>query len=217
MRVACVIPAFNEESTIGSVIRGAKRHCDFIIVVDDGSDDKTRTIVEKEGVHVVGHITRLGVGAAISTGIKAALRHNVDVIVTLDADGQHDPDDIPSLISALLVDGADIVIGSREKGRTVMPLYKRLGNFILSKFTSLACGMPILDSQSGFRALTRKVAESVILTSIDYCWASEMLIHASRKGFKIATVPVKTLYFKERIRGAGVKDALKILYNMFRP
>jgi glycosyltransferase involved in cell wall biosynthesis len=215
LRVACVIPAFNEESTIGSVVRGAKKYCDYIIVVDDGSNDRTRVMAEHYRVNVVSHVTRLGAGAAISTGIKAALRYDIDVVVTLDADGQHDPDDIPSVIAPLL-DGADLVIGSRMAGRSAMPLHKRLGNFVLSKFTSLACGMPVIDSQSGFRALSRRVAESVSFTSTDYSWASEMLIQASRKGFKIASVPVKTLYFKRRLRGAGIKDALKILYNMFK-
>ncbi|MBS7629579.1 glycosyltransferase family 2 protein, partial [Candidatus Bathyarchaeota archaeon] len=124
LRMACVIPAFNEESTIGSVVKSAKKYCDCIIVVDDGSNDRTRVMAEHYGVNVISHVIRLGAGAAISTGIRAALRYDIDVIVTLDADGQHDPDDIPSVISPLL-DGADIVIGSRTKERSAMPLHKR--------------------------------------------------------------------------------------------
>jgi len=218
VRVVCVIPAFNEESTIRAVVEKAGSHCNLVLVVDDGSNDKTADNARDAGARVAGHVTRLGVGAALSTGLSLALRNGADIIVTLDGDGQHDPNDIPSVIAPLLDENADIVIGSRMlKGSSAMPFYKRIGNEALSIVTSLVCGTKIDDSQSGFRAFSRKVAEIARYGSIDYRWASEMLIVSSRKELRIISVPIKTLYFKRRLRGVGISDAVKILYNALNP
>jgi glycosyltransferase involved in cell wall biosynthesis len=218
MRVVCVIPAFNEESTIGAVVDKAKSHCNLVLVIDDGSNDETAIRAREAGGRVASHITRLGVGAALSTGLSLALRSNADIIVTLDGDGQHDPGDIPSVIAPLLDERADIVIGSRMlKGSSAMPFFKRIGNEALSIVTSLVCGTKIDDSQSGFRAFSREVAEIAKHGSVDYRWASEMLILSSRKKLRIVAVPIRTLYFKRRLRGIGISDAVKILYNALNP
>lgn len=218
MRIVCVVPAHNEESTIGAVVRKAKDHSSLVLVVDDGSTDRTGAIAKEYGGKVITHIARLGVGAALSTGVKLALRSGADIVVTIDADGQHDPDEIPQVVSPLLEMRTDLVIGSRMAMKnSQMPLYKKIGNTILSEFTSLACGATVTDSQSGFRAFTRQVGEMIAYTSTDYRWASEMLILLSKKGVRIMDVPIKTVYFRRRIRGAGVKDALKILYNILNP
>ncbi|MEM4251554.1 MAG: glycosyltransferase family 2 protein [Candidatus Bathyarchaeia archaeon] len=213
----CIVPAYNEETTIGTVVKRARDHANLVLVVDDGSTDMTSKAAREAGGKVVAHITRLGVGAALSTGLKLALRDGAEIIVTLDADGQHDPGEIPNVISPLLERKADLVIGSRlHAENSQMPHYKKLGNKILSKLTSLACGTTVTDSQSGFRAFTREVAEIISYSSTDYGWASEMLILLSRRGVRMAHVPVKALYFKKRVRGAGIKDAVKILYNILR-
>ncbi len=218
LRVVCVIPAFNEESTIGAVVEGAKKYCSMVLVVDDGSDDETRNRAKEAGGKVISHVSRLGVGAALSTGFSSALKRGAEIIVTLDGDGQHDPDEIPAVVAPLLEKKADIVVGSRLPARkAAMPLYKKIGNKVLSRFASLACGVVINDSQSGFRALSRGVAEAISHSSTDYRWATEMLILSSRKGFRIMEVPIRTVYFRKRIRGAGAKDALKILYNTLKP
>ncbi|MBS7623090.1 glycosyltransferase family 2 protein [Candidatus Bathyarchaeota archaeon] len=218
MRVVCVVPAYNEETTIGSVVKRARDHASAVLVVDDGSTDMTSRIAREAGGKVVTHIARLGVGAALSTGLSLALRDGAEIIVTLDADGQHDPDEIPNVIAPLLEKKADLVIGSRlQAENSQMPLYKKLGNKILSRLTSLACGTRVTDSQSGFRAFTREVAETIRYRSTDYGWASEMLILLSRRGVRMVDVPVKAVYFKKRVRGAGIKDAVKILYNILSP
>jgi len=218
LRVVCVVPAYNEESTIGAVVKRARDHSNLVLVVDDGSTDMTAAIAMESGGKVVTHIARLGVGAALSTGLNLALREQADIIVTLDADGQHDPCEIPHIIAPLLEKKADLVIGSRMLMKdSPMPLYKKTGNKILSKITSLACGASVTDSQSGFRAFTREVGKMISYTSTDYRWASEMLIPLSKKGVRMMDVPIKAVYFRRRIRGAGIKDAAKILYNVLNP
>lgn len=218
MHTVCVIPAHDEESTIGPVVRKARDHSNLVLVVDDGSTDRTAAIARESGGKVVTHIARLGVGAALSTGLSMALRSGADIIVTLDADGQHDPDEIPQIIAPLLEKRTDLVIGSRMAMKnSPMPLYKKIGNKILSKFTSLASGASVTDSQSGFRAFTREVGEMISYASTDYRWASEMLILLSKRGVRMMDVPIKAVYFKRRIRGVGIKDAVKILYNILNP
>ena len=216
LKVVCIIPAHNEESTISSVVRNAKTICSLVIVVDDGSTDRTVEEATKAEAKVVSHIIRLGVGAALSTGLRAASNHDAEIIVTLDADEQHDPKEIPNIISPIIDGKADLVIGSRilEKN-SEMPFQKLVANKILSKLTSFASGIEIKDSQSGFRGMSRQVADSIKYDSTDYQWASEMIILLSKRGIRIVDVPIKTVYFKSRRRGAGFRDAIKILYNIF--
>lgn len=215
LKVVCVIPAHNEESTISSVVRNARTICDLVIVVDDGSTDRTVEEAKKAKAKVVSHTIRLGVGAALSTGLRAAINYGAEIIVTLDADEQHDPKEIPNVITPIIDGTADLVIGSRTlEKNSEMPFQKLVANKILSKLTSLASDIEIKDSQSGFRGMSRKVAESIKYDSTDYQWASEMIILLSKRGIKIVDVPIKTVYFKSRRRGAGFRDAIKILYNI---
>jgi len=218
MRVACIIPAFNEESTIAEIVRGALKHCSTIIVVDDQSQDLTAELSRKSGARVVTHILRLGAGAALSTGFRAALGTDADTFVTMDGDGQHDPREIPRLLEPIRNDEADIVLGSRLLGQhELMPLYKLMGNKALSMATSLASGVRITDSQSGFRAYKRIVLDFVMHKQRDYGWASEILILAAGGSFRIREVPISATYRAGQRRGAGVKDGFKILYSTIRP
>jgi glycosyltransferase involved in cell wall biosynthesis len=215
MKVVCVIPAHNEETTIGSVVRNARIICNSVIVVNDGSTDRTVEEAKKAEAKVVNHIFKLGVGAALSTGLRAAISDGAEIIITLDADEQHDPKEIPSIITPIFNRKADLVIGSRTlEKNSEMPVQKLIANKILSKLTSLASGIEIKDSQSGFRGMTRQVAETIKYESTDYQWASEMIILLAKRGTKIINVPIKTVYFKSRRRGAGFRDAVKILYNI---
>jgi glycosyltransferase involved in cell wall biosynthesis len=218
LKVVCVIPAHNEESTISSVTRNAKTFCNQVIVVNDGSTDRTVDEAIKAKAVVISHIIRLGVGAALSTGLRAASNCGAEIIVTLDADEQHDPNDIPKVIAPILDGKADLVIGSRISEKNLdMPFQKLVANKILSRLTSLASGVEIKDSQSGFRAMSLQVAENIKYDSTDYQWASEMIILLSKRGIRIVDVPIRTVYFKSRRRGAGFRDAIKILYNILNP
>ncbi len=217
MKIVCVIPGLNEEKSIGNVILGASKYCDRVVVVDDGSQDKTKDISINSGAFVISHLFNLGTGAALSTGIKVALKEGADIVVTMDGDGQHDPEDIPNLLKPLMDGTADVVIGSRFLGNIkTMPFHKKIGNKFLSFITSMRCGEKITDSQSGFRAYSQKVLKSILHISADYSWASEFLMLIMNSEFRFVEVPIKTIYMEERIKGTGIIDGFKILMNMLR-
>ncbi len=217
MTAIAVIPCYNEQSTLAEVIAGARKFCDLVIVVDDGSYDQSPAIASTSGAMTLRHPFTLGAGAALSTGLRASLRRNPDVVVTLDGDGQHLPEEIPKLIRPILQGDADVVIGSRFLGNSAeMPLLKKFGNKALSKVTSWVCGQRVTDSQSGFRAYSPKVIGQVMHQAPDYPWASELTILMVKAGFRIAEVPITTVYSRTRYRGVGVKDGVKIFYETLK-
>jgi len=191
--VSIILPAFNEEKTIYDIIQRIPPDITnnlSVIVVDDGSTDNTLKEAKKTGVYVFRHHQNLGVGVAMKTGVKASLENGADIIVKMDADGQHDPAEIPRLVKPILEGEADLVVGVRSKevfGR--MSFSKRFGNFFLSWLTRLMTGCKIYDAQSGFRAMTRRLAESISFDS-KYTYTQEMIIKAARKGFRIKEVPI---------------------------
>ena len=137
-RSLAVIPCYNEEATIGSVVLKAKRHVDEVLVIDDGSTDTTIKIAEYAGAKVLKHSKNKGYGSAIQSGFKYARENNFDILTTLDGDGQHDADSIPTVMTAILEEGADISIGSRfinGNGNNI-PLYRRFGIGILTRITN---------------------------------------------------------------------------------
>jgi len=218
MRSICIIPAFEEEVTIGQVIAGALKHCSTVVVVDDNSEDQTATVSRRAGAKVIRHMLRLGTGAALSTGFRAALSTDSEIFLTMDCDGQHTPDQIPDVMQPISKGEADVVVGSRLLSAPEgMPLGKRFGNRILSATTSLAAGTRITDSQSGFRAYHRKVLEYAIHEARDYRWASEILILTAKGNFRISsTIRATAVYLPKRQRGTSIKDGLKILYSTMK-
>ncbi|AEC51932.1 Glycosyl transferase [Pyrococcus sp. NA2] len=196
MKTLIIIPAYNEELTIGSVVALAKRYGD-VLVVDDGSKDRTSEIAREVGALVIRHNTNKGKGEALKTGFKYALNNGYDVVVCLDADGQHNPEEIPLLLKQILEDKADLVIGSRylNNAHKNIPLYRRIGLWVLNTITVLASGVKITDSQSGFRALNRKaLEESLELSANGYHIESEMIAQLSEKGLRITEVPINVRY-----------------------
>lgn len=194
MKTLIIIPAYNEELTIGSVVALAKKYGD-VVVVDDGSSDRTSEISREAGAVVIRHKTNKGKGAALRTGFEYALTKEYDVIVTIDADGQHNPDEIPHLIEPLLKGEADLVIGSRylNDSKKKIPLYRRFGLWVLNKTTKVASNLDV-DSQSGFRAMSRKALEAIELNSDDYSAETDMIVRAQEKGVKIKEVPISVRY-----------------------
>lgn len=210
MKLVCVSPAFNEERTVASVVKGALKYVDEVVVVDDGSTDNTGEEASKAGAIVVRHPRNLGKGAALKTGFKVALKRGADIIVSLDADGQHDPDEIPRLLSVLKNGNFDIVIGSRFLGDvSSMPAPRILSNTITSKILNLLFKMPVTDSQSGYRAFKREVIESVKFSDPRFAAETEILIVANRKGFRIGEARIKTLYGEEKSKIRGFEDTIR--------
>jgi glycosyltransferase involved in cell wall biosynthesis len=215
----CVIPAYTEEGTIQSIVTEARKYCNTVIVVNDGSQDRTHEKAENVGAFVISHLINLGVGAALETGFKAALKQGADIVVSLDADGQHDPAEIPKLVRSILEREADVVVGSRVLSSTeTMPFIKKVGNKVLSILTSILCGCPIKDSQCGYRAYSRVALEKLTCLPKDYVWASDILAQLRRQDFVIKEVPIKAIYNRSirRMKGTDIIVGIKIFFNLLR-
>ena len=214
--IAC-IPAYNEEKTIAKVILKARRYVDKVIVCDDGSTDMTAEIAEALGAEVIRHERNMGKGAAIRSLFKKAREEVADVMVTIDGDAQHDADEIPLLLKAMRETGADIVIGSRfltkETVRKV-PKYRYVGNRILNIITSVE---EITDTQSGFRAYSRKAIELIQPAEMGFAVDSEILYKAAKLDLKIVEVPVNVEYQVPRPSKRGpILHALDVALSMIK-
>ena len=199
--IAC-IPAYNEELTIAKVILKAKKHVDKVIVCDDGSTDMTSEIAKALGAEVIRHQKNMGYGAAIGSLFSKARDIGADIMVTLDADGHHDPDDIPRLIKPILSGEADIIIGSRFLAdEKEIPMYRKLGIKIINYLMRMKVGK-LSDTQSGFRAYSKRALEVIKPTENGMAVSTEILLKAKEFGLSIKEVPVKILY--------NVKKASKV-------
>src|SRR3989338_85181 len=219
-RYCVVIPAVDAADTIGSLIRRIKSHHLGVVVVDDGSRDRTAAVAAGEGALVISHLRNEGKGRALRTGFEHALRARYDGVVTMDSDGQHDPADIPSLISAAEHQHAALVLGNRLANGAAMPAARRVTNRLMSRIVSLLARQPIPDSQCGFRFIRREVLESVHLRSRFYEIETELLLGASRRKWKIVSVPVRSIYENHPSRIRPVRDALRfvgVLVRSLRP
>jgi glycosyltransferase involved in cell wall biosynthesis len=193
MRVLAGIPAYNEASYIGSIVLQARQYVDEVIVADDGSTDNTATIAELAGATVVRHNQNIGYGAAVQTILADAKKKNPDVLVLLDADSQHNPNEIPILIKPI-TEGFDLVIGSREAQRYKTPRYRRIGKDVILRSTRLASKINISDSECGFRAFSRKAISELELKASGMAVSSETIIRAAEKNLRITEVPISNIY-----------------------
>ncbi|HEY9247226.1 MAG TPA: glycosyltransferase family 2 protein [Candidatus Methanoperedens sp.] len=220
MTITAILPAFNEEISIGSVVLHARQHADKVIVIDDGSTDRTFEVASLAGAEVIRHDINRGKGAALKTGFEVALQNGTKVIVTLDSDGQHDPEEIPKLVEPILKGEADLVNGSRYlKGNDKnTPFYRRIGQKLLNIATNFTCGLSITDTQSGFRAFARHTLSVFRFKSNGLAIESEMLMDAANAGLKVKEVEIGVRYdvdcSTENPLSHGMKVMVKILNDM---
>lgn len=219
LMVWMLIPAYNENKTIGKVLRELFDLNLNVILVDDGSTDSTYQtaldIIKKYPgrAYLYRHPLNRGLGASLKTGIEAALSKNADIIVTFDADGQHYPLDVIKVCRPIMDGQADVVIGKRDFKE--MPLRKRLGNQIMNAITWIFYGFHVSDSQSGFRALNRKAAHAVDIESREYGVSSEIIREIKHKNLQVKEIPIKTIYTDYSLsKGTNTKIGLKILAKM---
>ena len=191
--VVAGIPAFNEEQTIARVVVRTLKHVDKVLVVDDGSSDDTALIAERLGVEVISHGKNLGKGAALRTCFKWAKSVGAKTLVTLDADGQHDPDEIPKLVDPVLRGEAEVAVGSRRHSEG-MPAFRRFGSRLLDRATGVKVDGTIVDAQSGYRAYSRKALEQVTAAEQGMGVDSEIIIKVRDAGLRIVEVPITAKY-----------------------
>jgi len=191
-----VIPCYNEEATIGSVVLRAKRHVSKVLVVDDGSTDDTAKVAKDAGAVVLTHKTNKGKSAGIKTGFKYALIHGYDYVVTIDGDGQHNPDEIPAVLGNVVNNGHDISIGSRWGSTTEMPIWRKFGKRVLDYTTAFGNGGHVTDSQSGFRAFNKRAIQGITprLNGDAFSVESEQLIKAHEIGLKTVNTHISCKY-----------------------
>lgn len=198
MRTVAAIPCFNEELSVAGLVLRARRHVDQVIVVDDGSTDRTAEVAHLAGAIVLQHAHNIGKGAAVRTAFRFAASNGSKHLILIDGDGQHDPDEIPALLAPLRrpTDTPDVVFGFRFGDRTQMPLYRRMGKRVLDYATSVSSGGPVTDSQCGFRGFGPRAIAVMAerLHSQRFSVESETVTLARESGMRTENVPVTCRY-----------------------
>lgn len=222
-RIVAVIPAYNEERFIGSVVLRAHKYAHAVVVVDDGSTDETADIAEAAGAVVVRHMQNQGKGVALNTGFRKAREFGPDVVITLDADGQHLPDEISIVAEPVLEGQADIAVGSRYlQKKSQVPLHRVLGHQLFNYVTGRAAGVVLTDSQSGFRAFSPQALDSISFHERGFSVECEMQFLAQEHQLKMTEVPITILYHDKPKRsvigqGLAVLNGVLRLVGQYRP
>lgn len=207
-RVA-IIPCLNEGRSIAALVEGVRRHIDNVIVVDDGSVDRTASIAEQAGAAVIRHDASLGKGAAIRTGLQQAGESGAEWALLLDGDGQHSPADIPAFFAAAEKFHAALVVGNRMSQRSEMPWLRWQVNHWMSLRLSRLTGQELPDSQCGFRLLNLEVISSLPFQSTHFEIESEILLSFVVKGERIAFVPIEVIYQDEKSKISPIQDTIR--------
>lgn len=216
MKLAC-IPTYNEESHIENLIKSALNHVDSVIVCDDGSTDNTADIAKKAGAIVISHKTNKGYGAAIISLFEYARDNNAEIMVTLDGDGQHNPDQIPLLLNTLTQHNVDVVIGSRFLNQnTEAPGYRQRGIKIITSAANYGADLKVSDSQSGFRAYSKNAIDAIHPTEEGMSVSTEILLKISNKGLSLAEIPITISYEGDTSQHNPVSHGMSVLANTLK-
>lgn len=217
-RIVVCIPAYNESKNIANIVQKARIYATEVIVCDDGSLDNTAQIARSSGATVTRHPINRGYGAAITTLFQIAKEKNPDVMITLDSDGQHDPDKIPDVILPVLNNGFDIVIGSRflnQKDQNTIPGYRSIGIRTITKLAQAASYNTLTDAQSGFRAYSKNAIEKINIFEEGMAVSTEILLRAKEKSLRITEVPIKINYDVERPSTSNpITHGIGVLYSL---
>jgi len=215
-KISVLIPSYNEAKAIGGIIRELKAKGLSVCVIDDGSTDDTSAIAKEAGAFVIRHEKNKGKGASLIDGFAYVLKEGFAAALVMDGDGQHCICDIDNFFMKMESTVADIVIGNRMSDTSLMPIARKLTNKFMSYLISKMCGHAIPDTQCGFRLIRRNVLEGVKLNSANYEIESELLLKAARKGFKIESVPVKTIYENEKSRINPFVDTIRFIVFLIK-
>ena len=211
MKNCILIPSYNEARTICAITKELKSRGLTVYVVDDGSTDGTGGIAQGQGAVVIAHEKNKGKGASLIEGFDRILKEDFDAVLIMDGDGQHATCDIDNFFNKMAETGADIVVGNRMLDTSSMPVGRLITNRMMSRVISKMCGQFIPDTQCGFKLIKRNVLESIKFEFSNFEIESEILLKAARKGFKIESVPVKTVYRDETSKIKPIFDTIKFL------
>lgn len=220
MNLLIVIPAYNEEKTIERVVLSVPKKINRvrkyeILVVDDGSSDETGQKARRAGAIVISHYINRGLGGAIGTGFEYAKRNNYDAMITLDADGQHDPHEINTIVEGLVKNRANICIGSRLMNLKGMPWYRAVGNYGLNIITFILFGVWTTDSQSGFRAFSYSAIQKIDIRADRMEVSSEIFSEISKHNLKFCEMPIRAIYTNYSLsKGQKNSNAFKIILKL---
>lgn len=216
MKFAC-IPAYNEENTISDLVKTAKKYVDKVVVCDDGSTDKTLENAKLAGADIISHKKNQGYGAAIISLFNYCRAQNVDVLVTLDGDGQHDPNQIPILLDTLSKHNVDVVLGSRFLDDKIgTPGYRKHGIKIITSAANYGTDFKVSDSQSGFRAYSKNAIDAIHPTEQGMAISTEILLKISNKRLSFAEVPITTSYDGDTSEQNPVPHGVSVLVNTLK-
>ncbi len=215
-RVGVVIPAYHEAGRIGPVVEAVRRHCPDVFVVDDGSSDATAEEARRAGATVLQHAQNQGKGAALSTGFQTVRERGFDAVITLDADGQHDPAMIPAFIEAYARTGLPVLVGNRMADVAHMPRPRKWTNRFMSYLLSRMMGQYVPDTQCGYRLYRCDVIPLISAQSGRFAAESEVLLHVAKRGLRIGAVRISTIYGDEQSKINPMADSLRFIAMLWR-
>jgi glycosyltransferase involved in cell wall biosynthesis len=216
LQTAAIIPAYQDEKHIGDIVRRTRKQLDHVLVVDDGSSDQTAQRAREAGAEVIAHDQNRGKGDAIKTGLGHWLDREVTWVSLLDSDGQHLPEEIDRFLAAAGATQPAFLIGNRMNNLTGMPFIRRVVNRYMSRQISRICKQEIPDTQCGFRMLNRQLIPQLLGGGDRFDYDTEVLIIASRKGYRIESVPITTVYTDQVSKIRPLRDAIRFLKLMWR-
>ncbi len=216
LKIVAAIPAYNEAKHIAGIIKQAAAYVDEVIVADDGSSDDTARVASRAGARVIRSEVNRGAGQATRDCFTAARKAGAAILVTLDGDGQHNPKEIPLVLSPIIENTTDIVIGSRFLAANTVPRYRRFGINVITFLLNFGVKNKLTDSQSCFRAYNRKALESLDITEPGFSFSVELLINARRQGLRIAEVPISCIYNAASHSQNPVRHGLSVALSVIR-
>lgn len=204
-----IIPAYLEETRIRGVVQNALQYIQSVVVIDDGSPDRTAAEAAAAGAIVIRHEKNLGKGAALNTGFAYAIRQQFDYVITMDADGQHAPEDIPCFVDEYRRVGVSVLVGNRMADPKGMPLVRKLTNIFMSWYLSRQMGQHVPDTQCGYRLYAAPILPYLATESGRYAAESETLLRVAARNIKIGSMPIKIIYRDEKSKIRPVRDMFR--------
>ncbi len=216
MKIVILIPVYNEARAIGTLVEHLKKQSLDVMVINDGSSDRSREIAQEKGAVVLSNEQRTGKGASLQKGFEYILKQDYDAVVTMDGDGQHAVEDLEEFFKVARMNPSSIVTGNRMSNCKTMPKTRYFTNRFMSFLISSVCRQRIPDTQCGYRYISRDVLKQLSLRCNDFEIETEILIQASKKGFRVYSVPIKTIYSDEESYIRPVRDTIRFMIYFFK-